>query len=182
MPAWTNCWTNSREAGVLRSRTLIWRRCNVLNQTRFHRCVFHYSDVIMIAIVSPITSLTIIYSIIKAPHHWPLCGEFTGDRGIPRTKGQSGGNAFIWWRHHVEHVNRVDVPLNISHATRGWGSPTITRRYVERWLTRGAPFSAGREHRGQQNGLHHHIYDWARAAVFGDVCSRPNKLSLTLFR
>ena len=24
---------------------------------------------------------------IKAPRHWPLCGEFTGDRWIPRTKG-----------------------------------------------------------------------------------------------
>ena len=22
------------------------------------------------------------------PRHWPLCGEFTGDRWIPRTKGQ----------------------------------------------------------------------------------------------
>ena len=25
---------------------------------------------------------------IKAPCHWSLCGEFTGDRWIPRTKGQ----------------------------------------------------------------------------------------------
>ena len=25
---------------------------------------------------------------IKAPRHWPLCGEFTGDRLIPHTKGQ----------------------------------------------------------------------------------------------
>ena len=25
---------------------------------------------------------------IKAPRHWPLCGEFTGDRWNPRTKGQ----------------------------------------------------------------------------------------------
>ena len=25
---------------------------------------------------------------IKAPRHWPLRGEFTGDRWIPRTKGQ----------------------------------------------------------------------------------------------
>ena len=25
---------------------------------------------------------------IKAPRHWPFCGEFTGDRWIPRTKGQ----------------------------------------------------------------------------------------------
>ena len=25
---------------------------------------------------------------IKAPRHWPLWGEFTGDRWIPRIKGQ----------------------------------------------------------------------------------------------
>ena len=24
----------------------------------------------------------------QAPRHWPLCGEFTGDRWIPRTNGQ----------------------------------------------------------------------------------------------
>ena len=51
---------------------------------------------------SQITSLTIVYSTvysgadqgrsgaenIKAPRHWPLCGEVTGERWIPRTKGQ----------------------------------------------------------------------------------------------
>ena len=31
---------------------------------------------------------------IKAPRHWPLCGEFTGDRWIPRTKGQYRGKCF----------------------------------------------------------------------------------------
>ena len=31
---------------------------------------------------------------IKAPRHWPLCGEFTGDRWIPRTKGQLRGKCF----------------------------------------------------------------------------------------
>ena len=25
---------------------------------------------------------------IKAPRHWPLCGQFTDDRWIPRTNGQ----------------------------------------------------------------------------------------------
>ena len=54
----------------------------------------------MIAMASQITSLTIVYSTvysgadqrnIKAPRHWPLCGEFTGDRWIPRTNGQWRG-------------------------------------------------------------------------------------------
>ena len=31
---------------------------------------------------------------IKAPRHWPLCGEFTGDRWIPRTNGQQRGKCF----------------------------------------------------------------------------------------
>ena len=58
----------------------------------------HYDDVIVGAIASLITSLTIVYSRlfiqtqikenIKAPRHWTLCGEFTEDRWIPRTNGQ----------------------------------------------------------------------------------------------
>ena len=31
---------------------------------------------------------------IKAPRHWPLCGEFTGGRWIPRTTGQLRGKCF----------------------------------------------------------------------------------------
>ena len=64
---------------------------------------YHYNDVIMGAIASQITSLTIVYSIviqtqikenIKAPRHWPLCGEFTCHRWIPRTNGQLCGKCF----------------------------------------------------------------------------------------
>ena len=51
----------------------------------------------MSAMASQITTLTIVYATvylgadkknIKAPRHWPLCGEFTGYRWIPRTKDQ----------------------------------------------------------------------------------------------
>ena len=31
---------------------------------------------------------------IKAPRHWPLCGEFTGDRWILGTNGQLHGKCF----------------------------------------------------------------------------------------
>ena len=60
-------------------------------------CIWHYSDVIMGAMASQITSLTIVHSTvysgadqenIEALRHWPLCGEFTGDRWIPRANGQ----------------------------------------------------------------------------------------------
>ena len=58
---------------------------------------FHYDDVIMGArrLKSPAKRLltqpfiqTQIKENIKAPRHGPLCGEFTGDRWIPRTNGQ----------------------------------------------------------------------------------------------
>ena len=54
--------------------------------------VKHYGDVIVGAMASQITSLTIVYSTvysgtdqrnIKAPRHWPLCREFTDDWWIP---------------------------------------------------------------------------------------------------
>ena len=44
-----------------------------------------------------ITSLTIVNSIVYSdadPRHWPLCGEFTGDRWIPRPNGQLRGKCF----------------------------------------------------------------------------------------
>ena len=58
----------------------------------------HYSDVIMGAMVSQITSITIVYSTVYSdadqrktcPRHWTLCGEFTGDVE----------DVSIWWRHH----------------------------------------------------------------------------------
>ena len=78
---------------------------------------FHYSDVMMstMAIKSSASRLLTqplvqakIKENIKAPRHWPLWWEFTGDRWIPRTKGQHRGNVSIWWRHHVG-INRVDL-------------------------------------------------------------------------
>ena len=83
---WCNVWVSQ------------WSLTPVLRFTWiFFICCVHYSDVIMGAVASQITSLSIVYSTvnqaqikenIKAPRHWPLCGEFTGDRSIPRTKGQ----------------------------------------------------------------------------------------------
>ena len=75
---------------------VFWFGIVPINFTQCVQCI-HYSDDIMGTIASQITSLTIVYSPfiqtrikenIKAPRHWPLCGEFTGDRWIPRTNGQ----------------------------------------------------------------------------------------------
>ena len=72
---------------------------------------FHYNDVIMRSTASQITSLPIVYQTVYsstdqrkhqlAPSHWPLWGEFTGDRWIPAQKASNAENVSIWWRHHV---------------------------------------------------------------------------------
>ena len=36
---------------------------------------------------------------IKAPRHWPLCGEFTGEFSTQMASNEE--NVSIWWRHHV---------------------------------------------------------------------------------
>ena len=74
-----------------------------LEQNRIHLAGYHYSDVIMSTIASQITSLAIVFSTVypgadqrkhKAPRRWPLWGELTGDRWIPRSKGQQRGKWF----------------------------------------------------------------------------------------
>ena len=37
---------------------------------------------------------------IKAQLHWPLWGEFTGDRWIPPQKASNEENVSIWWHHN----------------------------------------------------------------------------------
>ena len=88
--------------------------CYVHNNTRhaWHTYPYshkHYIDVIMTTMTSQITSLTVGYSIvysgadkknIKAPRHWPLCGEFTGTGEFPAQMASNAENVSIWWRHH----------------------------------------------------------------------------------
>ena len=39
---------------------------------------------------------------LKAPRHWPLCGEFTGTGEFPAQRTSYAENVSIWWRHHVQ--------------------------------------------------------------------------------
>ena len=39
---------------------------------------------------------------IKTSGHWPLCGEFPGDRRIPRVSNAE--NVSIRWRHHIKNL------------------------------------------------------------------------------
>ena len=89
---------------------------NTYNETKmscsrnFLQCLrMHYSDVIMRASASPITSLTIVYHLFrsrskKTPKlrvtglcegNSPVIGEFRAQRA------SNSENVSIWWRHHV---------------------------------------------------------------------------------
>ena len=79
----------------------------------------HYNDVIMSAVASQITGVSVVYSTrvqgqtkenIKAPRHWLLWGEFTGDRWIPRTKGQWHGKCFYLMTSSCDMVDWIDSP------------------------------------------------------------------------
>ena len=68
----------------------------------------HYSDVIISAMVSQITGVSMVFSTVcsgadKRKHQssasLPLWKEFTGDRWIPLTVTRK--KVSIWWRHHV---------------------------------------------------------------------------------
>ena len=120
--AWTNGWAN-RDAGDFRPHlsyydcnehlvaTTVWQCLVHTATTGWRMCTreeyLHYSDVIMSAITSQITSPTIVYSTVysgtnQRKHHWVLWGEFpaTCDRWIPRTKASNAENVSFWWRYH----------------------------------------------------------------------------------
>ena len=94
-------------------------KCILVFQHEYHiRTTFHYSDVIMGAKTSQITSLTIVYSTvysgadqrnIKVPCHWPLCGTSPATSEFPAQMTNYAENVSIGWRHHVcnkHHANR----------------------------------------------------------------------------
>ena len=73
---------------------------------------YHYNDVIMVTIASQITSPTIVYSTgysdtdqrkhqLKAPLHWPLCGNSPGTGEFPAQMAGNAENVSILWCHHI---------------------------------------------------------------------------------
>ena len=70
---------------------------------------------------------------MKAPCHWPLCGEFTGDRWIPRTNGQYRGKCFhlmtsswrdlSWSLTTLRTLTPQEICMNPgNHSARIWWS------------------------------------------------------------
>ena len=86
--------------------------CSLRNSNHVMTCIwFFLSDVIMGAMASQITSVTIVYSIDYSdadqrkhhPRHWPLCGELTGE--FPAQRASNAENVSIWWCHHVTNID-----------------------------------------------------------------------------
>ena len=68
----------------------------------------------------------------KAPRHWPLCGEFTGDRWIPRTNGQLRGKCFHLmtssWKNCISYDFWILYVQSLSELLNG----TVKMKYIPR--------------------------------------------------
>ena len=125
-------------------------KCSTLyNHIHTH---LHY-NVIMGAMAPQITSLTIVYSTVysgqikentKAPRHWPLCGEFTVDRWIPRTKGQQRRKCFhlmtsSWHTHSpalliIQSINQsISIPMTRTRTHTLTRTERVDKLYRGRW-------------------------------------------------
>ena len=91
----------------------------------------------MTTVAYQITSLTVVYSMfiqtqikenIKAPRHWPLCGEFIATDEFPAQRASNAENGPIWWRHH-EICTRLTLCcglISVNVLPRNWtGTVTI---------------------------------------------------------
>ena len=81
----------------------------------------HYYDVIMGAIASQITSLTIVFSTVyliadqrkhQSSATLAFVGEFTGTGEFPAQRASNAENVSIWWRHH--EFRRLSREITIS--------------------------------------------------------------------
>ena len=84
-----------------------WVNMAVAGQTT----TYHYDDVVTGAMVSQITSLTIVYSIVysgidQRKHQSSITGLCAGNSPgtgeFPAERASYAENVSIWWRHHVE--------------------------------------------------------------------------------
>ena len=98
----------------------------------------HYNYVPMGAMAYQITRLMVVYSSVysgaderkhQSSASLALCGEFTGDRWIPRTNGQLRGKCFHWMTSSWKFIIWYEY---LSCNVRSWRSITKTR-YIWKW-------------------------------------------------
>ena len=92
----------------------------------------------------------------KVPRHWPLCGEFTGDRWIPRTNGQLCGKYFHLmtspWMIFVENSDgsyygstlNMNIVINWSHDNCFYGNIAWVCDFPISWILWHGQRAAGR--------------------------------------
>ena len=96
--------------------------------------LFHYSDVIMGAMASQITSLTIVYSTVYTsagqgkhqsstslafvlPSRWPFAGNSPLTGEFPAQMVSNVENVSIWWHHHVKHKSDLWLYMYILNVS-----------------------------------------------------------------
>ena len=72
---------------------------------------------------------------IKAPGHWPLCGEFTGTGEFPAQRASYTENVSIWWRHHlaIGIILFVNNDFFGRHCGRNSAQNTTVTSPVDPW-------------------------------------------------
>ena len=90
------------------------------------RYVGHYNDVIMSAMMSQITSLTIVYSTVysrrrsKKTSKLRVTGLWAGNSSVtgesPAQRASNAKNLSIWWRHRVFRQHVQSHPLLITRS------------------------------------------------------------------
>ena len=72
---------------------------------------------------------------IKAPRHWPLWGEFTGDSPVtgefPAQRASNAENVSIWWRHHEQGLSELGNADKNSTITRQGSGYTATIYWID---------------------------------------------------
>ena len=81
---------------------------------------------------------------IKAPRHWPLWRESTGDRWIPPERSSNAENVFIWWRHHdvfswKYQSSEIPSPFKTTCYPVSNIVKYSTTRVTVQWMMHGAP-------------------------------------------
>ena len=73
----------------------------------------------------------------KAPRHWPLCGEFTGHRWIPRTNGQLRGKYFHLmtssWNDHLSGATTGQFRDNLVNTMAAYVSNLVLTGHQQPW-------------------------------------------------
>ena len=141
---------------------------------------FHYRDVIIGAIASPITSLTIVYSDAdQRKHQSPASLAFVrgihppGTGEFPAQMASNAENVSIWWRHHASVLLGWTFPR--------YAANTRNLCYLELsswWRHQMETFSASLAicvraiHRSPVNSLHKG--QWRGALMFSLICVWKN--------